>query len=170
MATSPGTTAFKAMSAWTNPAKQATRKISIDYHLPVPQSFIKRDQKSKSLIDWQEYSESTNNGRHTFDLIPKVSVDLYYLTPHITRLLTEHGPCMSYMHKLTFAITNRCECGELVTPRHPYYNCPLKKNWHIKRPATPPKECLHNILTHSTHLTKIKQIHYKLLYLSNLTN
>lgn len=92
---------------------------------------------------------------------------MHYLTPHTTSFLTGHVLFKSCLQKLRHTRTNRCESGEVGAPIHPYYNCSLAKNSHIKRPGTPRKERLQNIIMCPALFTKTKQIYQYLLQLSN---
>lgn len=77
-------------------AKEATEQHTIDHSLPVPSSYIRRI-KSKIVPQWQDHWDYTEDGRHTYKLIPKVTRILYNLTPPTTAFLTGHGLSQTYL-------------------------------------------------------------------------
>lgn len=115
-------------------AKEETQPTNIDHHLPVPQSFIKSILKSRMISDCQEYWEFTDNGSHTFDLIPTVPLNMYHLTSNTASILTGHSPFKSYIHKFGCAGFNRYERKDGEYTNHAYQECALTTHWHIKRP------------------------------------
>lgn len=62
--------------------KQATTHANIEHDLSLSSpSSIKRVFKSRIISKWQEYWDYTDKGRHSYELIPKVTLDLDLLTP-----------------------------------------------------------------------------------------
>lgn len=66
-------------------AKQATKQTNIDHHLLPSVSVIHRVLKSRIISEWQEYWKLTNSSRHTFYLIPTVSLNTCVTSHHTPR-------------------------------------------------------------------------------------
>lgn len=73
-------------------ADQLTKQVTtaVDHHISKPTSCIKTVLKSRILTEFQDYWDTTDNVRHTHDLIPKVSYKLYTLIPFTTNYF--YGP------------------------------------------------------------------------------
>lgn len=149
-------------------AKEAINQ-SHKINLPVPPSHVKSVLKNKILQNWQLYWDNSIKGRHTHNLIPKVTNKLYNLTPSTTAFLTGHGPFPTYLHRFKIARDNLCACGQEGTPQHIYQECILTQNWHIKNPTNKPSTWLTNILNRPLLTKKLTSIYDHLLLLSNLT-
>ncbi|KFM72352.1 hypothetical protein X975_20909, partial [Stegodyphus mimosarum] len=63
------------------------------------------------MIQWQNYWKSSTTGRRLYNFDPKVSQNLNSSSSHLTQYLTDHGPYMSYLHRLRLRNSNTCICG-----------------------------------------------------------
>lgn len=69
--------------------------------------------KFRIISKWQEYWEFPDNGKHTFYLIPTVSLSMYHFTSYTASFLTGAVPFKFYLHKLECAWCNRCNSDEV---------------------------------------------------------
>lgn len=134
-------------------AKQATTDNTVAQHIPIPHSFIRKILIPRILSEWQEYLDTSENGRHTYDIIPKLCYNL--LTQNTTIFLTVHGPFNNYLHKFKRASLTRCECGKHWASSHSFLYCTLTQRWHIIRQCSLSKIWLSNIIPRATLLTKL---------------
>lgn len=150
-------------------AKDATKNNQPPFNLPLPPSYIKKTLKKQILPEWQLQWTTSTKGRHTHNLIPKVSLKMYNLTPPTTAFLTGHGPFPKYLKQFKIKRDNKCDCGAEGTPDHAYFNCHLTARWHLIKPNNPPDNWLTNILSRPLLLNKLAHIYKHLQDLSNLT-
>lgn len=68
-------------------AKRATTNIKIDQHIPIAHSFIKKILKTRIRSEWRTYWDTSDSGRHTYDIISKVSHNLITLTAYTISFL-----------------------------------------------------------------------------------
>lgn len=128
--------------------KQVTRKHSKDTDFPESQFEV--------MLRVLGYF---NKEQHIFKLIPKVSLQLYKLMAYMISFLTGYGPFVACLEIFKCTFFSLCLFDELGTACHAYFHCELMGRSHIKRPASPPKVWLYNILTRTFLLNKLKHIH-----------
>ena len=149
-------------------AKEGTRRKEIGTTLPVPSSYIKN--KDKILPAWQICFKNSQNGSHTCNLIPKVSLKFYNLSIPTTAFRTGHGLFRKYLYYENIVENDLCQCGEVGTPFHCYLTCQDTREWHIKKPKILPSNWLTFIFSYPLLIEKLKQMHYHQINVSNLTN
>lgn len=132
-------------------------------------SHSRRVLKSAILPQWQVYWDTSIKGRHTHNLLPKVSRSMQNLMPCTTAFLTGHGPfrtCLEYYER---SDTDACDCGSLESQDHDYYHCPLTTAWHIRYGLSPSPAWLQNIIFRPKLLRQLADAYKFLTDLSNLT-
>lgn len=90
----------------------------------------KREERKKSLEEWQERWETSINGRWTFRLIPDVQA--WIGRTHgscnfvLSQFLTGHGKFRSYLHRIGRDTSPNCpNCMHVSeTPEHILFECP----------------------------------------------
>lgn len=156
---------------WTGAlAKASTANPTIEFELPVPLSHDRRVLKERILPAWQEWWDVSDKGRHTYELIPKVSRDLLFLSPPTTALLTGHEPFKQYLKKFHCASSKLVVCCEIGTPARSYYHCTLTDAWHLGYLPSPPKSWMHGITFRPALLSKLRNIYSQLREMFNLTS
>lgn len=81
---------------------------------------------------------------------------MYRLTSYTTKFLTDCGPFKSYLHKIGRAGSNRCECGEMRSSTHAYYECAFTAQCHSSIDSPKGMTKKHSF---KTHISKQIQTH-----------
>lgn len=122
------------------------------------------------ILDQSRNSRSTgntsDNGRHTFRLIPKVSLDMYHLTLYTANFLTGHVLSITSWS----AQVQIDESMARWTLNHAYHNFTLTAHWYNKHANTSPKRWLQSILSSPTFLSKFKHRYQQIIQISHLTS
>jgi ribonuclease HI len=117
-------------------AKEATKKEQIDLELSLGPSYIKNQLKKLLQNDWLHYWQTSDKGRHTYKLLPKVSTTQLYDSPFLNPFITNHGPFPEYFYRINRhdLITPNCLCGALGTSLHYMFDCQFTTKFHFKKP------------------------------------
>nr|XP_042901637.1 uncharacterized protein LOC122270009 [Parasteatoda tepidariorum] len=115
-------------------AKDATAGNGLQASIKLPPSSLKN--KTKALIAklWQEQWTESDKGQTTKTYYPMVSYDRLIGHPAVTQFLTGHGFFPTFLRRMHLVNTDECPCGELGSPEHYLYECPLTQPNHLRRP------------------------------------
>ncbi|GBM53556.1 hypothetical protein AVEN_573-1 [Araneus ventricosus] len=89
------------------------------------------------MKQWQSEWGKGDKGRSTFNIFPKVSLQLANWTRADILLFTGHGPFPSYLNIFHLANSLLCSCGEIGTPIHYATSYILiTTSWYMKHPKS----------------------------------
>lgn len=114
-------------------AKEASRQ-SPSVNTLTPPSWLKRLAHRQALREWQDEWDTDSTGRRTYSFFPKVSESSLVRNASQTALFTNHGPYRSYLYRFHLANSELCICGRYGDADHYCFECPLTKEWHLKKP------------------------------------
>lgn len=112
--------------------------------VPMPMSFFNSLLSRKLLADWQQYWDISENGRFTYGLLNRVSLNFMCYSQICVYFYTGHGAFPSYLKKINKSNTDRCICGAVGDVAHYLFaSCQVSrekfdfiynrtKEWNIK--------------------------------------
>lgn len=113
-------------------AKQASQLPNISISLKLDKVTFKKIAFKLYLNCWQELWNTSTNGRHTFQIFPKISTNRIFGNFFINQILSNHGFHAAHQHRL-FQKSPVCICD------HPYcdishliFNCSIFDDIRIK--------------------------------------
>lgn len=115
-------------------AKEATNFQEINENIKIPITRLKFLLNSNLMISWQQLWESSDKGRFTFKLFPRIGRDSWCVDDCLIYFFSGHGSFPTYLFKIGKTENNKCFCGEVGDPLHYIFNTcslvpySLKKN------------------------------------------
>lgn len=104
-------------------AKEGTQRSIVDIEKRYTCNEVKSLSKKDMIREWQKRWDESENGRWTWDLIPKVRENVVFGDFYINQVLTGHGAFPVYQNRF-FGKTLECYfCEEIGTISHLVYSC-----------------------------------------------
>ncbi|GBM00389.1 hypothetical protein AVEN_179205-1 [Araneus ventricosus] len=110
--------------------------------LPVPYSYVKLKIKQFIIHEWENYWNQHNSSSivRVGTFMGKVDKTFLIVNKYLLCFLSGHGPFPAYLHRFHLLNSPSCSCGQVGDSDHYIFDCPLTKEFHLKKPAAKNKD------------------------------
>ncbi|GBM59479.1 hypothetical protein AVEN_131049-1 [Araneus ventricosus] len=115
-------------------AKAAAESNDVQLDIKLPKCHAKNILRKDIMKEWQSEWDEEDKGRSTFNIFPKVSLELETWNRADVLFFTGHGPFPSYLHRFNLANSPLCSCVEIGTPIHYATSYLFTTSRHMKLP------------------------------------